>query len=157
MEPFLGVICFFVTFFLIGVWHGRTSEHIVFGILQGGGVAINKLWQLRLTHVLGRKEYKELAKNAIYIAFGRGLTFSWFAFTMFWSWAWANWKQLGTIFSAIAVVPMARRVAGHLVWCYSGLGTVGAVACGVAESSERLEDRRSPVAMPWWFTRLLWP
>jgi D-alanyl-lipoteichoic acid acyltransferase DltB (MBOAT superfamily) len=100
MEPFLGVICFFVTFFLIGVWHGRTSEFIVFGVFQGGGVAINKLWQLWLTRILGRKEYKDLAKNAIYIAFGRGLTFSWFAFTMFWFWA--NWMQIGTIFSAIA-------------------------------------------------------
>ena len=103
MQPFLGVICFFVTFFLIGVWHGRTSEYIVFGILQGGGVAINKLWQLWLTRILGRKAYKDLAKNAIYIAFGRGLTFSWFAFTMFWFWA--NWKQIGTVFSTITVAP----------------------------------------------------
>jgi D-alanyl-lipoteichoic acid acyltransferase DltB (MBOAT superfamily) len=101
-QPFLGVICFFVTFFLIGVWHGRTSEFIVFGILQGGGVAINKFWQLWLTRILGRKGYSELAKNVIYIAFGRGLTFSWFAFTMFWFWA--NWKQIGTIFSSVGVV-----------------------------------------------------
>lgn len=102
-QPFLGVFCFFVTFFLIGVWHGRTSEYIVFGVLQGGGVALNKLWQLWLTRVLGRKAYKERAKNAIYIAFGRGLTFSWFAFSMFWFWA--NWQQIGTVFSAIAVGP----------------------------------------------------
>ena len=103
LQPFLGVVCFFITFFLIGVWHGRTSEYIVFGILQGGGVALNKLWQLWLTRILGRNAYKRLAKNATYIAFGRGLTFSWFAFTMFWFWA--NWKQMSTIFSAIAVVP----------------------------------------------------
>jgi alginate O-acetyltransferase complex protein AlgI len=103
MQPFLGVICFFVTFFLIGVWHGRTSEYLVFGVLQGGGVAINKLWQLWLTRILGRRAYKDLAKNALYIAFGRGLTFTWFAFTMFWFWA--NWKQIGTVFSAIAVAP----------------------------------------------------
>ena len=102
MQPFLGVICFFVTFFLIGVWHGRTSEYVVFGILQGGGVAINKLWQLWLARVLGRKGYKELARNGIYIAFGRGLTFSWFAFTMFWFWA--NWKQIGTTFTAITAI-----------------------------------------------------
>jgi alginate O-acetyltransferase complex protein AlgI len=120
MEPFLGVICFFVTFFLIGLWHGRTSEYIVFGILQGGGVAINKLWQLGLTHVLGRKGYKELAKNAVYIAFGRGLTFSWFAFTMFWFWA--NWKQLGTIFSAIAVTPWLA------VWLVVWLGATAVLA-----------------------------
>jgi alginate O-acetyltransferase complex protein AlgI len=120
VEPFLGVICFFVTFFLIGLWHGRTSEYIVFGILQGGGVAINKLWQLGLTRVLGRKGYKELAKNAIYIAFGRGLTFSWFAFTMFWFWA--NWKQLGTIFSAIAVAPWLA------VWLLVWLGATAVLA-----------------------------
>ena len=102
LHPFLGVLCFFVTFFLVGVWHGRTSEYVVFGILQGGGVAINKLWQLRLARILGRKGYRELANNALYIAFGRGLTFSWFAFTMFWFWA--NWKQIDAIFSAISVV-----------------------------------------------------
>ena len=99
LEPFLGVICFFVTFFLIGIWHGRTSEYAVFGVLQGGGVAINKLWQIWLTRTLGRKPYKQLAKNPVYIAFGRGLTFTWFAFTMFWFWA--NWKQIGTVSSAI--------------------------------------------------------
>ena len=102
MAPFLGVFCFFVTFFLIGIWHGRTSEYAVFGVLQGGGVAINKLWQLQLAKAISRKKYKELAKNPIYIAFGRGLTFTWFAFTMFWFWA--NWKQIHTIFSAIGVL-----------------------------------------------------
>jgi alginate O-acetyltransferase complex protein AlgI len=120
MLPFLGVMCFFVTFFLIGLWHGRTSEYIVFGILQGGGVAINKLWQLWLTRVLGRKPYKELAKNVIYIAFGRGLTFSWFAFTMFWFWA--NWKQIGAIFSAIAVA------AWLAVWLIIWLGATAMLA-----------------------------
>jgi hypothetical protein len=68
-------------------------------VLQGGGVAINKLWQLELAKRLGRKGYKELAKNSLYIAFGRGLTFTWFAFTMFWFWA--NWKQIHMIFTAI--------------------------------------------------------
>jgi D-alanyl-lipoteichoic acid acyltransferase DltB (MBOAT superfamily) len=115
VEPFLGVLCFFVTFFLIGVWHGRTSEYVVFGILQGGGVAINKLWQIGLTRILGRKGYKELARNAVYIAFGRGLTFTWFAFTMFWFWA--NWKQLGTVFSAIAFAPWLA--VWLLTWCGS--------------------------------------
>lgn len=99
LQPLLGVFCFFVTFFLIGVWHGRTSEFIFFGLLQGGGVAINKLWQLGLTSRLGRKGYKALAGNSIYIAFGRGLTFSWFAFTLFWFWA--SWKEIGQIFSGI--------------------------------------------------------
>jgi D-alanyl-lipoteichoic acid acyltransferase DltB (MBOAT superfamily) len=102
MQPFLGVFCFFVTFFLIGVWHGRTSEFIVFGVLQGGGVSVNKLWQLGLARAMGRKGYKALAKKSIYVALGRGLTFSWLAFTLFWFWA--NWKQIDKIIGALGGV-----------------------------------------------------
>jgi hypothetical protein len=54
-----------------------------------------------LARGLGRKSYKALAKNAIYIAFGRGLTFSWFAFSTFWFWA--NWKQIDKVFTAIGI------------------------------------------------------
>jgi len=101
IEPLIGVFSFFVTFFLVGIWHGRTSEFVVFGVLQGGGVAINKLWQLGLTRIMGRKRYKTLARNSVYIAMGRGSTFSWFAFTLFWFWA--DWKQLDEVFAAIGV------------------------------------------------------
>lgn len=98
-EPLLGVACFFATFFLVGLWHGRTSEFFVFGLLQGGGVAINKLWQLGLTRILGRKRYKELASDSFYQAFARGLTFSWFALTLIWFWG--TWQQIGKLFAAI--------------------------------------------------------
>ena len=102
MQPFLGVFCFFVTFFLIGVWHGRTSEFMFFGVLQGGGVSLNKLWQLTLTWKLGRKGYKALGKNQVYEAFGRGLTFSWFAFTLFWFWG--SWDQINQAFRSLGLV-----------------------------------------------------
>lgn len=98
-EPYLAVIAFFVTFFLIGIWHGRTSEFAVFGILQGGGVAINKLWQIQLQKRLGRKGYRELSNQPVYDAFGRGLTFTWFAFTLFWFWG--AWVDIGKAFHAI--------------------------------------------------------
>jgi D-alanyl-lipoteichoic acid acyltransferase DltB (MBOAT superfamily) len=101
IQPFLGVFCFFVTFFLVGIWHGRTSEFVAFGLLQGGGVAMNKLWQLGLTRAMGGKGYKALAKSTIYISVARGLTFSWFAFTLFWFWA--GWEELHQIFDALSV------------------------------------------------------
>jgi D-alanyl-lipoteichoic acid acyltransferase DltB (MBOAT superfamily) len=101
-EPFLGVFCFFVTFFLVGVWHGRTSEFLVFGLLTGGGISLNKLWQIEMSRILGRKGYKELAKNPVYRAFGRGLTFSWFGFTLFWFWG--EWQQLDRVFAALGAV-----------------------------------------------------
>ena len=101
VQPYLGVFCYFVAFFLIGVWHGRTPEFVFFGVLNGGGISINKLWQLGLARGLGRKGYKTLASNPFYIAFGRGLTFSWFAFTLFWFWA--DWTKIKLIFSAVSI------------------------------------------------------
>ncbi len=102
LQPFLGVLCYFVTFFLIGVWHGRTSEFVFFGVLCGSGVSINKLWQLGLANVLGRQGYKHLAKNFVYVSFCRGLNFVWFAFTLFWFWA--TWKQINRVFSALSLM-----------------------------------------------------
>ena len=109
VQPFLAVFCFFVTFFLIGIWHGRTSEFVVFGVFQGSGVAVNKLWQLLLAKRMGSKPYRTLAKNSTYIAFGRGLTFAWFAFTLLWFWA--DWQQINRVFGALSVV------AWISVWC----------------------------------------
>ena len=98
-QAVFGVSCFFITFFLVGVWHGRTSEFVFFGFLQGAGVALNKIWQLSMSSILGRKRYKKLAKNVAYVALTRGLTFSWFAFSLIWFWA--DWKQAGTLFLAL--------------------------------------------------------
>ena len=99
LEPFLSVLCFFITFFLVGVWHGRTSEFVFYGVLQGLGVSLNKLWQVLLTRSLGRKRYKAISTLPVYRAVGRGLTFSWFAFTLFWFWA--DWKQIDAIRTAL--------------------------------------------------------
>jgi D-alanyl-lipoteichoic acid acyltransferase DltB (MBOAT superfamily) len=98
-EPYLAVLSFFVTFFLIGVWHGRTSLFIVFGSLQGVGVAGNKLYQIAMARRLGRPRYRALCANSVYRAVARGLTFSWFAFTLFWFWS--SWTQIGAIAEAL--------------------------------------------------------
>lgn len=120
LEPLLGVFCFFVTFFLIGVWHGRTSEFVIFGLLTGAGISINKLWQLGLTRVMGRKGYKALAQNHVYVAFGRGLNFCWFGFTLFWFWA--GWKQIDGVFAALSVADWLG------VWAVVWLVMTGALA-----------------------------
>jgi len=112
LHPLLGVFSFFVTFFLVGIWHGRTSEFAVFGLLQGGGVALNKLWQLGLAGWMGKKPHKALTSNPVYAAFARGLTFSWFAFTLFWFWA--DWKQIDMIYRSLAPAHWLAVWAG--VW-----------------------------------------
>jgi alginate O-acetyltransferase complex protein AlgI len=54
VAPYLAVFAFFVTFFLVGLWHGQTSEFLFFGFLQGGGVAANKLYQELMAGKMGR-------------------------------------------------------------------------------------------------------
>ena len=95
VEPFLGAFAIFVTFFLVGVWHGQTSEFLFFGLLQGGGVAGVKLYQTVIARRIGRKRYRALANNPIYYDLARGLTFTWFAFSLLWFWS--NWVQIGDI------------------------------------------------------------
>jgi alginate O-acetyltransferase complex protein AlgI len=95
IEPFLGVAAFFVTFFLIGLWHGQTSEFAYFGVLLGAGVSLNKLFQIEMVRALGRKRYQALSSNGMYQAVCRGLTFTFFTFSLLWFWS--NWKDLGKL------------------------------------------------------------
>jgi len=99
LEPFLGVFAFFVTFFLVGVWHGQTSEFIFFGVLTGGGVSGAKLYQVLMAKLLGRNRYRALSRNVAYNALARGLNFAWFAFTLLWFWS--TWTQLGDILKRV--------------------------------------------------------
>jgi D-alanyl-lipoteichoic acid acyltransferase DltB (MBOAT superfamily) len=98
LAPYLAVSSYFVTFFLVGLWHGQTSEFIFYGITQGGGVALNKLYQIMMTKYWGRVRYGALCDNQIYRSLSRGLTFTWVAVTLLWFWS--SWTQIGK-FSAI--------------------------------------------------------
>ncbi len=100
-AAYVSVFAFFVTFFLVGLWHGPTTEFVFFGVLQGGGVAANKLYQVTLQNQLSRKGYRALAGNPYYQAFCRGLTFSWFTFTLFWFWS--TWGQIAGFYRSAGV------------------------------------------------------
>jgi D-alanyl-lipoteichoic acid acyltransferase DltB (MBOAT superfamily) len=91
-TAFLGVLAFFVTFFLIGLWHGQTSEFIFYGVLLGAGISVNKLYQIQMTKTMGKKRYKALCDNWIYQTVCRGLTFTFFSLSLLWFWS--NWTQL---------------------------------------------------------------
>jgi alginate O-acetyltransferase complex protein AlgI len=99
LEPFLAVPALFVTFFLIGVWHGQTSEFMFFGLLTGFGLAVNQLYQILLERRLGRAKYRDLAANPLYVACARGLNFTWYTFTLLWFWS--SWTETREISQAL--------------------------------------------------------
>ncbi len=85
-DPYLGVVCYFVTFFLIGIWHGSTVIFAVYGLLLGLGVSVNKAYQIVIAKRLGKKRYKELSANIMYRFVCRGLTYTWYSFCMICFW-----------------------------------------------------------------------
>ena len=87
VEPWLGVLVYFITFFLIGVWHGQTAMFIALGLLLGLGVGANKIFQLSMTKALGRARYRSLCGNPVYSALSCGLTFAWLGFSLLWFWS----------------------------------------------------------------------
>ncbi|HEV2549949.1 MAG TPA: MBOAT family O-acyltransferase [Stellaceae bacterium] len=101
LQRFFGVSAFFVTFFLVGVWHGQTSEFLMFGLLQGLGVSLNKLYQIEMAEAIGRARYRNLCMAPMYRAFCRGLTFTWFSLTLFFFWS--SWDQMSQFVDALGL------------------------------------------------------
>jgi hypothetical protein len=86
LTPYLGVVAFFVTFLVMGVWHGTTLVFVIYGLLMGAGASLNKLWQVACTERLGKKRYRALTQRTAYVYLARGLTFAYFtvALTCLW-------------------------------------------------------------------------
>ena len=124
LEPYFGVLAYFVTFFLVGAWHGQTATFLFFGVLQGGGVAANKLYQVAMTAWLTRKGYRALGENPLYRTLSRGLTFAWFAFTLLWFHL--TWAQIGDL---VAKAGVGGFLLGWLaVWLAASVVLAGLVA-----------------------------
>jgi alginate O-acetyltransferase complex protein AlgI len=138
-TPYLGVLALFVTFFLVGLWHGQTSEFLFFGFLQGGGVAANKLYEVLMQDRLGRKAYRALAANPLYRTCSRGLTFTWFAFTLLWFWS--TWPQIAGF--AATLGPLELTLVWISILAAATLILAGAQAAHNA--SLRLKWKQKPV------------
>ena len=84
-----------------------------FGVLQGSGVAGNRLFQVAMGRRLSPAVYERLSANAFYRGIARGLTFAWFAFTL--RWFWSDWADIGAL----------GRTLG---WAGSSVAVIGTIA-----------------------------
>ncbi len=85
---YLGAIVFFVTFGLMGIWHGSTTIFLVYGALLGASVTLNKIWQSAARNWLGKTEYSALRRRAWYAHGCRAATLAYFAVAL--SCLWLN-------------------------------------------------------------------
>lgn len=145
----IGVTAFFVTFFLIGVWHGRTSEFIFYGFLLGAGVSLNKLYQVLMARRLGKKRFRALSNNPLYNAICRGLNFTFFAFYLLWFWS--TWKDLHVM--RVALGPGGQALGWLLIFVISTLGLALWVA--LREAALRPGWHGSPLLLSR-YSRTIW-
>ncbi|WP_367849536.1 MBOAT family O-acyltransferase [Rhodoferax sp. WC2427] len=134
--PYLGVVAFFVTFLIMGVWHGTTSVFVVYGLLMGAGASINKLWQVMIVKRLGKKAYKALAEKALSIYFSRGLTLAYFALAL--TCLWVDMPQLLALLQRLGVVG-----------CLVSYLVLAVLAGGMFYVWDMLMGRIAPLRMRW--------
>jgi len=113
----LNVFAYFVTFFLIGLWHGQTPMFVIYGVLLGLGVSANKLYQIVMIKRLGRPGYRELCAQPLYRSASRGLDYCWFACSLVWFWA--SWPQLAALTGMLGAAGMIAAIV--VVWFASAV------------------------------------
>jgi D-alanyl-lipoteichoic acid acyltransferase DltB (MBOAT superfamily) len=141
-DALFSAFAYFVTFFLVGAWHGPTTEFLFFGLLQGGGVAANKLYQVFMTARLGRKTYRALCADYRYRAGARGLTFVWFGFTLIWFCS--DWTTIQSLAAAVGVSGAALGLAAAL-----------ALACVALTITTAVSHALSTTGMSWKYVRVV--
>jgi D-alanyl-lipoteichoic acid acyltransferase DltB (MBOAT superfamily) len=135
--PYLGAVAFFLTFLVMGIWHGTTLLFVAYGLFLGLGAMGNKAWQVFLSKRLGKARYRDLVRRPWYVQVSRGLTLSYFAVSLTCLW--------------VAPARLAGRAPGRLVGEFGGgllaLAVAFALAGIVAAGFARLVAPR-PAAPP---------
>ena len=120
-TPYLGAIAFYVTFFVMALWHGTTSIFVVYGLFLGSGVTVNRLWQILIPKVFGKNSYKVLSGRRWYFQFSRGATISYLAVAL--TSFWIDGEQasklgrpsgLAILFGSFVLMTVVGAVLGHL-------------------------------------------
>lgn len=94
-----GVVGFFTTFFVMGLWHGTTFSFIIYGFVLGAGVSVNKWYQIFIKQRMSRQSLKALKENFFYKAICRGAAYSYFAMSLMCFWL--NSQQLAEFYKAM--------------------------------------------------------
>jgi len=89
LVPYFGVFAYFVTFFLMGMWHGTTFMFMIYGLFLGLGMAINKFYEIEMRALLGKARFKKLRGKFLYRIFSKSLTLTYFAIAL--TALWMKW------------------------------------------------------------------
>ncbi|HEU0216390.1 MAG TPA: MBOAT family O-acyltransferase [Stellaceae bacterium] len=131
LMPYLGVAAFFVTFLVMGLWHGTTAIFAIYGLLMGAGASITRLWQLLIVKLIGKVRYRKLGSNKLYEYLCRGLVCAYYAMgiTCFWvdlTEAQTLWQTVGPtgLLAGLVLLTIACAV-GFFLWDFTSRAVAG--------------------------------
>ncbi|GJE13973.1 MULTISPECIES: MBOAT family O-acyltransferase [Methylobacterium] len=118
----IGLFAFFITFLVMGIWHGSTAVFVVYGVLMAFGACANKLWQIAMPRALGKPGYKSLQKRPVYIQLCKGLTFAFFTLALTCLWT----PEIGQLFGLAGRLGLSGLLVslGALTLCFAAVDTV---------------------------------
>ncbi len=140
--PYLGVVAFFVTFFVMGVWHGSTGVFVIYGLVMGAGASLNKLWQVFMTKHLGKKQYKAVGESFAYATLARGLMFAFFALAV--TGLWVNMDQLWLLARRLGVGGLGFALVATTLCAAAGGPMVDLAGRALAGLAPRLDRPGAP-------------
>jgi alginate O-acetyltransferase complex protein AlgI len=108
-APYLAVFAFFVTFLVMGIWHGTTRVFVVYGLLMGLGASVNKLWQVQASKRLGKARYKQLTGLPLSQYLSRGLTSAYFMLGL--TCLWVSFAELTRLWHALGIAGITLSYA----------------------------------------------
>ena len=97
LIPYYGALAYFITFFLMGVWHGSSFSFLVYGLFLGLGVSVNKFYEVQMRKMLGKVSFNRLSENKIHRLIGAGLTYSYFSIAL--TCLWTDFDKLTWLFN----------------------------------------------------------
>jgi D-alanyl-lipoteichoic acid acyltransferase DltB (MBOAT superfamily) len=135
VAPYLAAVAFFVTFLVMGVWHGSTSVFVVYGLLLGAGVSVNQGWQVFAARRWGKKQYKQACERPLVVYLSRGLTFAYFALAL--GCLWLDLSELTAVTRRLGLVGV---LAGYAILA-SGAALSFAAWDALSTGARRLSSR----------------
>lgn len=121
-APYLAAAAFFVTFFVMGLWHGATFPFVVYGLFLAFGISVNRLWQAWAVKWWGRDGYRRLCDAAWYRQLSRAAALSYFIVALTCLWIDRDLARLvfaplgaGLALAAFVILTLGGAVAGA-VW-----------------------------------------
>lgn len=135
-APYLAVGAFFVTFLVMGVWHGTTAIFAIYGLMLATGASVNKGWQVFAHARFGKKAYKRACERP-WVAYGaRGLTFAYFALAL--ACLWLDLAQAQQLVRRLGVLGITASYGALAIAGALGFALWDALSASLAHVRARL-------------------